>query len=62
MDCVYSFLNHSGFKEVGRVGNDRFQKRVSRLTPRAARPNPRGRDRRSAEYKGGLSIESDPIE
>jgi hypothetical protein len=41
MDCVYGFLNNSGFKEVGLVGKDRFQKRVSRLTPRAARPKPR---------------------
>ena len=33
------------------LGNDRFQKRVERLTKRAARPKPRGGDRRSTAYK-----------
>jgi putative transposase len=32
-------------------GNDRFQSRIERLTNRAARPKPRGGDRRSADYR-----------
>jgi putative transposase len=44
------------------LGNERFQKRVEQLTHRAARPKPRGGDRRSEEFKKGRFNESDPID